>query len=299
MVCKLLIASRSIETPTISKTDPQHYNNNNSTIMAVVNTSQLSKKRDRLAMTASSAEDHEEYERAVAFLREFHSRAAATHLHSMPLDAILEADGATSFDEMLASDFALALSVGTVASNNNGCSNSSSKPLTMKRSSKSSSSFVLPHPDETNKRPRGGMRRTTSSSVGTGLSRMKKITTSKCLSDLANNNGGCGCGIGSNSTSDLGSSANGDDAVPSSVPSRNSFGSGSFFELRRDKQQQHPRSGLFSSGIYPPSKDPATVAAAMDNDYYLGYDNNNDNYEMMMIPMTKRHRRQHCGHASS
>lgn len=61
-----------------------------------------------MTMTSSYA-DQEEYERAVSFLREFHSRRVAS-LHSSSLDAITE-----SLDE-LASNFSMAVGVGSCES---------------------------------------------------------------------------------------------------------------------------------------------------------------------------------------
>eukprot|EP00581_Thalassiosira_minuscula_P011044 CAMPEP_0183716552 /NCGR_PEP_ID=MMETSP0737-20130205/10425_1 /TAXON_ID=385413 /ORGANISM="Thalassiosira miniscula, Strain CCMP1093" /LENGTH=286 /DNA_ID=CAMNT_0025945841 /DNA_START=509 /DNA_END=1369 /DNA_ORIENTATION=- len=102
------------------------------------------KKRDRVALTPSSSflpsakasfyrqsalsatEQEEEYQRAVAFLREFHSRrvvdssegdengapASAAFLQTTNLEAISEGSNANDhFEEMLANDFTLALTV--------------------------------------------------------------------------------------------------------------------------------------------------------------------------------------------
>ena len=98
--------------------------------------------------------DPEEYDRAVSFLREFHSRRVANcsfFLHSTSLDSILEnddnnGDHPLKLDDLLSNDFALALNVGS------SCSPSSSP-------------FVLP-------------------------SRMKKTITSKCLLDLVHDDNG-------------------------------------------------------------------------------------------------------------
>eukprot|EP00571_Detonula_confervacea_P014102 CAMPEP_0172309446 /NCGR_PEP_ID=MMETSP1058-20130122/9729_1 /TAXON_ID=83371 /ORGANISM="Detonula confervacea, Strain CCMP 353" /LENGTH=198 /DNA_ID=CAMNT_0013022073 /DNA_START=107 /DNA_END=703 /DNA_ORIENTATION=+ len=140
------------------------------------------KKRDRVK---SIANEEEEYERAVSFLREFHSRqvevvtaATATnthHLHSMSLDAILETD---HFEDMLASDFSLALSVG---GHNSG------------------------HDDP---RPRRNP-------SGRSLSRMKKTMTSTCLFDLDD---GVSTAASSSSGSSSGSSSD-DDKSSSSCDS--------------------------------------------------------------------------------
>ena len=83
----------------------------NTTMTPASNSTIPSTTSSSCSASCYSSSDQEEYERAVAFLREFHSRrvvAQATFLHSTSIDAILEAD---HFDEMLASDFLLALSV--------------------------------------------------------------------------------------------------------------------------------------------------------------------------------------------
>jgi len=119
--------------------------------------------------SSSSASDQDEYERAVAFLREFHSRRVATTLHSTSLDAILEAE---HFDEMLASEFSIALSVGCSSSSSSenlnksgGSRDRNNKPILKKKGT-----YCNSH----------RRRRNHPSS----LKRMKKTTTSKCLMDL-------------------------------------------------------------------------------------------------------------------
>ena len=102
---------------------------------------------------SSAPDDREEYERAAAFLREFHSRRVATGdtaLHSASLDDILASD---RIDDVLAREFSLALSVGAAAS--------------------------AEAVDRRSQRGAHRQRRATSS-----LWRMKKTTTSKCLIDL-------------------------------------------------------------------------------------------------------------------
>ncbi|KAL3776019.1 hypothetical protein ACHAW5_007101 [Stephanodiscus triporus] len=144
--------------------------------MAIV---QQTKKRDRVFVTASDQED--EYELALAFLREFHSRrvaAFATHSSSSspssssssavdripttskstPLDAIVEEGDAeeersccrlvVDVDELLSSDFALALDIGEYGADNDY----------------------------------GVLKATSISSLSP--SRMKKATTTECLLDL-------------------------------------------------------------------------------------------------------------------
>jgi len=142
----------------------------------ITNNSTCSRASNSSVVGSSASNDQEEeYERAVAFLREFHSRRVAvttsTALHSASLDAILEAD---HFDEMLASEFAMALSVGRRSS-------SSTTSLS------SIGSGHLPNNNDAEDVVErkgeslfGRLRRTPSS----GLSRIKKTTTSKCLFGL-------------------------------------------------------------------------------------------------------------------
>mmetsp|Transcript_16512 Transcript_16512/g.34750 ORF Transcript_16512/g.34750 Transcript_16512/m.34750 type:complete len:181 (-) Transcript_16512:135-677(-) len=118
--------------------------------------------------SSASASDQDEYEHAVAFLREFHSRRVANTLHSTSLDAILEAE---HFDEMLASEFSIALSVGCRASsssenlNKSGDRDRNNKPIIKKNGTyRNSHRRRRNHPSS--------------------LKRMKKTTTSKCLMDL-------------------------------------------------------------------------------------------------------------------
>mmetsp|Transcript_1386 Transcript_1386/g.2137 ORF Transcript_1386/g.2137 Transcript_1386/m.2137 type:complete len:230 (-) Transcript_1386:230-919(-) len=141
----------------------------------ITNNSTCSASNSSVVGSSGSKDQEEEYERAVAFLREFHSRRVAattsTTLHSTSLDAILEAD---HFDEMLASEFAMALSVGRRSS-------------TSKTLLSSIGSDHLPNNNDAEDVVErkgeslfGRLRRNPSS----GLSRMKKTTTSKCLFGL-------------------------------------------------------------------------------------------------------------------
>jgi len=115
-----------------------------------------------------SSSDQEEYERAVAFLREFHSRrvvAQATFLHSTSIDAILEAD---HFDEMLASDFSLALCVGQ-----------QQQVIVDVPPLDGYATTANDHQQQQQRCTTSRQRRKPST-----LSRMKKTTRSKCLLDL-------------------------------------------------------------------------------------------------------------------
>jgi len=132
--------------------------------------------------SVSGSNDQEEYERAVAFLREFHSRRVAattsTALHSTSLDAILEAD---HFDEMLASEFAMALSVGRRSSTSTTSSSSIGSGRHLPNNNDAED--VVERKGES---LFGRLRRSPSS----GLSRMKKTTTSKCLFRLDDDHDG-------------------------------------------------------------------------------------------------------------
>mmetsp|Transcript_6906 Transcript_6906/g.12096 ORF Transcript_6906/g.12096 Transcript_6906/m.12096 type:complete len:250 (+) Transcript_6906:47-796(+) len=237
-----------------------------------------SKKRDRVntmnpssnsTTTTSSArstspDQEEEYERAVAFLREFHSRrvvAQATFLHSTSLDDIVEAD---HFDEMLASDFSLALSVGQQHQQSDdllssgSVSGSNNKTIMMKRNKESFLEVLADVPPlndyaTANNDHQRQQRRTTSRlrrNPISSLSRMKKAATSQCLLDL----------------DDSTSSSSSDHKKECSTLASAATSSGG---LRRS-----------SSSLFP------ECASALDTDYYFGYDDES-------LPMTKRHRSSH------
>lgn len=205
-----------------------------------------SKKRDRANNNSDSiimmnthrrhhnnANQEEEYESAVAFLREFHSRRgtdAHDHLHSMSLDAILETD---HFDEMLASDFSLALSFGKPSSlsssaNNNGKSNQLRRHHRLK------------------------MKRNPSNHGN--LSRMKKATTSKCLLDLDDSISSTSSVSFTSSSSSSSSSSSGSDEDKSTLSHGNET-------LKRTSR----RSYLYNIG----SDDDDDFET---ESYYLGYD---------------------------
>ncbi len=150
--------------------------------------------------------DDNEYDRAVAFLRDFHSKRVARYsplmhspLHSSSLDSILENDDADEqqqqqhqqqkkqLEDLLSSDFALALNVG-----------SSSGP-----SSQSSSSSVLP-------------------SLSPYPTRIKKVATSKCLLGLVDDmKSQCPSLASSTSDSELSSSST--SSIGSCTSSSSSF----------------------------------------------------------------------------
>jgi len=164
----------------------------------------LAAKRDRVAAVESKGQgsasaalsavvpddrrQEEEYERAVAFLREFHSRRTANHLHSTSLDAILETD---RFEDVLASDFALALSVGGGSSSRSRDPEPAANDPAVDEAGRDSPFLKVvadvPPPggrgaDGRSSEP--GLRRTKRSSSGSGPSKMKRASTSKCLLDL-------------------------------------------------------------------------------------------------------------------
>mmetsp|Transcript_14263 Transcript_14263/g.25061 ORF Transcript_14263/g.25061 Transcript_14263/m.25061 type:complete len:247 (-) Transcript_14263:130-870(-) len=234
------------------------------------------KKRDRVNMTmtpsanstitsttsssSASSTDQEEYERAVAFLREFHSRrvvAQATFLHSTSLDDILEAD---HFDGMLASDFSLALSVGQQHQQSDdllssgSVSGSNNKTIMMKRNKESFLEVLADVPPlndyaTANNDHQRQQRRTTSRlrrNPISSLSRMKKTTRSKCLLDLDDSS--------NSSSSDL------------SSPSFSA--------------------GCGGGGLLRTVSPTPESSALLGTDYYFGYDDES-------LPMTKRHRSSH------
>jgi len=226
-----------------------------------------------------SSSDQEEYERAVAFLREFHSRrvvAQATFLHSTSIDAILEAD---HFDEMLASDFSLALSVGQHRSSSSGdllngsgsVSDSNNKSMMMKRNEESFLQVIVDapplngyattandgHQQQHQRRTTSRLRRNPSS-----LSRMKKTTASKCLLDLDDST--------SSSLSDL-------KECPSSASTTASGG------LQRSSPSLFAECG----GGLLRTVSPTPESSTLDTDYFFGYDDDES------LPMAKRHRSSH------
>ena len=144
------------------------------------------KKRDRADMTRmmmaapaasgtttpSSSFDQQEYDRAVAFLRELRSRPVdpASAAVASRLETVVEDDGGLE-EMMLAADFTLALSgVGRSQPSTSG------KPsVSMKRRHHRSRSSG-------NNSRRGVL-------LGLGASRMKKTATVKCLLDLDDDSG--------------------------------------------------------------------------------------------------------------
>jgi len=226
------------------------------TMTPTITTSTTSTTSSTLACS-SCLSDQEEYERAVAFLREFHSQRVSTSL-----DAILEAD---HIDEMLASDFSLALSVGQQHQQSDdllssgSVSGSNNKTIMMKRNKESFLEVLADVPPlndyaTANNDHQRQQRRTTSRlrrNPISSLSRMKKAATSQCLLDL----------------DDSTSSSSSDHKKECSTLASAATSSGG---LRRS-----------SSSLFP------ECASALDTDYYFGYD------EEISLPMTKRHRSSH------
>ena len=157
------------------------------------------KKRDRLNMTSSSStttstsssSQQEEYEAALSFLRDFHSKQVSSgdmilhslHSPSEQLDAIIESTdgiGGTTMEDVLSSDFSLALSVGNRSSESSLASSSHSScdvsqpshsiQLQRRRIMPTSINLSPQTPITSNKR-----------------SRLKKCSTSECLLDLISN----------------------------------------------------------------------------------------------------------------
>eukprot|EP00579_Thalassiosira_antarctica_P031188 CAMPEP_0202032208 /NCGR_PEP_ID=MMETSP0905-20130828/65413_1 /ASSEMBLY_ACC=CAM_ASM_000554 /TAXON_ID=420261 /ORGANISM="Thalassiosira antarctica, Strain CCMP982" /LENGTH=273 /DNA_ID=CAMNT_0048596065 /DNA_START=86 /DNA_END=908 /DNA_ORIENTATION=- len=254
------------------------------TMTPTITTSTTSTTSSTLACS-SCLSDQEEYERAVAFLREFHSQRVSTSLDAILeadhidemlasdfslalsvgqhdfFDAILEAD---HIDEMLASDFSLALSVGQQHQQSDdllssgSVSGSNNKTIMMKRNKESFLEVLADVPPlndyaTANNDHQRQQRRTTSRlrrNPISSLSRMKKAATSQCLLDL----------------DDSTSSSSSDHKKECSTLASAATSSGG---LRRS-----------SSSLFP------ECASALDTDYYFGYDDES-------LPMTKRHRSSH------
>mmetsp|Transcript_14264 Transcript_14264/g.25064 ORF Transcript_14264/g.25064 Transcript_14264/m.25064 type:complete len:241 (-) Transcript_14264:130-852(-) len=221
------------------------------TMTPTITTSTTSTTSSTLACS-SCLSDQEEYERAVAFLREFHSQRVSTSL-----DAILEAD---HIDEMLASDFSLALSVGQQHQQSDdllssgSVSGSNNKTIMMKRNKESFLEVLADVPPlndyaTANNDHQRQQRRTTSRlrrNPISSLSRMKKTTRSKCLLDLDDSS--------NSSSSDL------------SSPSFSA--------------------GCGGGGLLRTVSPTPESSALLGTDYYFGYDDES-------LPMTKRHRSSH------
>mmetsp|Transcript_32642 Transcript_32642/g.68951 ORF Transcript_32642/g.68951 Transcript_32642/m.68951 type:complete len:283 (+) Transcript_32642:578-1426(+) len=266
------------------------------------------KKRDRVALTPSSSflpsakasfyrqsalsatEQEEEYQRAVAFLREFHSRrvvdssegdgapASAAFLQTTNLEAISEGSNANDhFEEMLANDFTLALTVTK--------RRSLAGQTQQRRPASTALMLASLNPENSNKTvalkrkesflrvvadvpPRDGL----GSGSGIGgsyhsqprlrrspgsLSRMKKTSTMQNLSDLS--------GRSSPSTRQ-----------------NSEWKFSSSFDLRRSQQATvSPRSP--SPRTVSPT--PSTASLEEETDFYLG-----GCHEEASLRMTKRHR---------
>ena len=172
------------------------------------------KKRNRLNMTSSSTTtslsssqtQQEEYEAALSFLRDFHSKQVSSgdmilhslHSPSEQLDAIIEstADGSNStVEDVLSSDFSLALSVGRssesslASSSHSSCDVSqpshSSTPLQQRRGHKERRKVM---PSTINLSPTLPTHHQPQTPITSNKrSRMKKCSTSECLLDLISN----------------------------------------------------------------------------------------------------------------
>jgi len=173
------------------------------------------KKRDRLNMTSSSTttttssqSQQEEYEAALSFLRDFHSKQVSSgdmilhslHSPSEQLDSIIEStadvSGSCTMEDVLSSDFSLALSVGR-SSESSLASSSHSSSCDVSQPSHST-------PQQQQRRGHKERRRIMPSTINLSptlpthhqpqtpitsnkRSRMKKCSTSECLLDLISN----------------------------------------------------------------------------------------------------------------
>lgn len=172
------------------------------------------KKRDRLNMTSSSTttsssssqSQQEEYEAALSFLRDFHSKQVSSgdmilhslHSPSEQLDSIIESTadgngGSCSVEDVLSSDFSLALSVGRssesslASSTHSSCdvSQPSHSPLQQRRGHKERRRIMLSTINLSPTLPSHQQPQTPITS--NKRSRMKKCSTSECLLDLISN----------------------------------------------------------------------------------------------------------------
>ena len=177
-----------------------------SSISKAINNSSSSKQEEQ--KNVENDTDDDEYNRAVAFLRDFHSKRVAcysplmqTPLHLSSLDSILENDDAdeqhqqqrqNQLEDLLSSDFALALNVGSSSSSVNG----------------SSSTTQLAQ-----------------SSISPYQSRLKKVATSKCLLSLVEDDTTSQCPSMVLSTSDSELSSSSATSIDSSTSSSSSSSS--------------------------------------------------------------------------
>ena len=169
------------------------------------------KKRDRLNMTSSSTtssqSQQEEYEAALSFLRDFHSKQVSSGdmiLHSLhspqeQLDAIIEStaadgSGSSTVEDVLSSDFSLALSVGRssetslASSTHSSCDVSQpshSTPLQQQRRGHKERRRIMP--STINLSPTLPTHQPQTPITSNKRSRMKKCSTSECLLDLISN----------------------------------------------------------------------------------------------------------------
>jgi len=171
------------------------------------------KKRDRLNMTSSSStttssqSQQEEYEAALSFLRDFHSKQVSSgdmilhslHSPSEQLDAIIESStdgGGNSVEDVLSSDFSLALSVGRssesslASSSHSSCDVSQpshSTPLQQQRRGHKERRRVMPSTINLSPTLPSHQHQPQTPITSNKRSRMKKCSTSECLLDLISN----------------------------------------------------------------------------------------------------------------
>jgi len=170
------------------------------------------KKRDRLNMTSSSTtttssqSQQEEYEAALSFLRDFHSKQVSSgdmilhslHSPSEQLDSIIESstdgNGSCTMEDVLSSDFSLALSVGRssesslASSSHSSCdvSQPSHSPLQQQRRGHKEKRRIMP--STINLSPTLPPHHQPQTPIASNKrSRMKKCSTSECLLDLISN----------------------------------------------------------------------------------------------------------------
>jgi len=174
------------------------------------------KKRDRLNMTSSSTtpttsssqSQQEEYEAALSFLRDFHSKQVSSgdmilhslHSPSEQLDSIIEStadgNGSCTMEDALSSDFSLALSVGrssesslASSSHSSSCdvSQPSHSPLQQQRRGHKEKRRIMPSTINLSPTLPSHQHQPQTPITSNKRSRMKKCSTSECLLDLIPN----------------------------------------------------------------------------------------------------------------
>jgi len=174
------------------------------------------KKRDRLNMTSSSTttsssssqSQQEEYEAALSFLRDFHSKQVSSgdmilhslHSPSEQLDAIIESstdgNGGSTVEDVLSSDFSLALSVGRSSESSLASSTlsscdvsqpSHSTPQQQQRRGHKERRRIMPSTINLSPTLPSHQHQPQTPITSNKRSRMKKCSTSECLLDLLSN----------------------------------------------------------------------------------------------------------------